>query len=428
MRRFTLRVFIGLVVAILLVSCGPREIGYAVALWPAENSSAIAGERYTVVEESGINDTYTLLIGETRIVTEAWRVAFFREESAADRYASRFAPWADSWARSLRTALPIRERDDRTSSSIYRLENGEVVKILDRHDEESDEAGLVDYWYEVLTHEGTTGWVFGYYMELTTASGRALEPVADQSATDRLVRDIAAVTWRPDYFRPMIDSGVIDLTDFGPQYGLFGSFEESFFQISFPQFQQRFEYTGYFSPVRNTIEFEGTSLILTLRGENELAAQYRLNDRERTTVFVRIEEDINEVVATERIRRRQLLDQILDRGDTLISAAFGTMSIADDGTVAWEGYERLVPDILPRGFTGYARLEFSLYPDDEIRSRYDGALRMRTSSGQIVNFLYAITSEGIRFVYVPDNLIRDRIIVDEEPRSPVVMFYRFSRS
>jgi len=418
-----------IVFAVILVSCGPREIGYAVMVWPSDDSSVQTGSVYPVIEESDINGTFVILLDDDRREeTDSWRVEFFRERDAADRYARRLEPWADSWARSLRTALPVREKADRTSASIYRLADGEVVKILSRPDETSDEAGLVDYWYEVLTRDGTRGWVYGYHLEQTTASGRAIAPVEDQGETDRLVRDIASIVWRPDYYRPMIDSGVIDLNDFGPQYGLSGSIEDSYFLLILPEFQRRFEYTGYFSPVNNTVEFEGTSLILTLRNDDELVAQYRLNDRERTTVFRRIEDDIAEVVAVERARRRQLLEQILQRGNTLISTAFGTMSISEDGSVLWEGFERLVPDILPRTFTGSGRIEFSLYPADEIRARYDGALRIRGSDGMIANFLYAITSEGIRLVYIPQNLIRDRIIVDEEPRSPVVMFYRFSRS
>lgn len=429
MRRTRFVIFIVIAVASILASCGSREIGYAVVLWPSESSATLPGELHPVIAESDINGTYTIRIDDERLEeTDSWRLAYFQEPAAADRYSARFEPWANSWARSLRTALPVRERDDRTSSSVYRLANGEVVKILDRYEETSDEAGLVDYWYEVLTRDGTRGWVFGYYLELTNSAGRALEPVADQGATERLVRDIASVVWRPDYFRPMIDSGVIDLNDFGPQFGLFGSFDEDNFLLTMPRFQQRFEYTGYFSPIRNSVEFEGVSLTLTLRSENQLVAQYRLNDRERTTVFVRIDEDIAEVVAAERARRRQLLEQILQRGNTLVSTAYGTMTIRDDGSVVWQGYERLVPEILPRTFSGNARLEFSLYPANEIRSNYDGALRLRTSDGEQINFLYAITSDGIRFVYIPQNLIRDRIIVDEEPRSPVVMFYRFSRS
>lgn len=398
-------------------------------IWPSDDSSAQSGTVYPVIEESDINSTYTILLDEERREEiDSWRVAFFRERDAAVRYADRFDPWSDSWARSLRTALPVREKDDRTSSSIYRLADGEVVKILSRHEDVSDEAGLIDYWYEVLTRDGTRGWVFGYYLELTNSGGRALAPVTDQGETDRLVRDIASVVWRPDYFRPMIDSGVIDLSDFGPQYGLFGSFEDSYFLLTLPDYQRRFEYVGYFSSINNTVEFEGTSLILTLRNDDELVAQYRLNDRERTTVLRRIDDDIAAVVAVERARRQQLLEQILQRGNTLISTAFGTMTISEDGSITWDGFDRLVPDILPRSFSGTGRIEFSLYPADEIRARYDGALRIRGSDGMVANFLYALTTEGIRLVYIPQNLIRDRIIVDEEPRSPVVMFYRFSRS
>ena len=174
----------------------------------------------------------------------------------------------------------------------------------------------------------------------------------------------------------------------------------------------------YFMPFQNSGRTTGLSL----------QAQYNINGRERATTFVRIEDDLQEVIEAEQERRRQQLDQILSRGNGLVSTAFGTMSLGERGTVNWTGYDRLVPTVLPSSFDGTASLEFSLVLADDLRGRYDGALQMQLGSGRSTAFLYTLVEDGLRLVYVPPQLVNDDNVVEEEPISPVVMFYRFTNS
>ncbi len=95
------------------------------------------------------------------------------------------------------------------------------MKVLNRQDERADEGGLSDYWYEILTREGVIGWVFGYHLELTGAAGRALDPREEHDGLDRLVRDIASVVWRPEYFERMVSAGRINLDEFAPPFRTF---------------------------------------------------------------------------------------------------------------------------------------------------------------------------------------------------------------
>ncbi len=409
-------------------ACTNRSIGYAVVLWPQPDSGLQEGTVLNLVAASEAANTVTLRLPDGQETVSGWRVIRFDDRDQAETFRERFAPWQDRYARSLRTALPVRERADRMSTRVYRLRDGEVVKIISRLDEQSDEAGLVDYWYEVLTGEGITGWVFGYHLQITGASGRPVEAGDDLDETDRLVADIASVAWRPAYFEAMITNGRIQFDRFGPRFGLFGDVENGRFSVILPGLERTFEYDGYFSPVRNTIEFEGTSLTLALVGERRVEAQYNVNGRVRSTTFVQIDEDLGEVIDAERERRRQLLDQILSRGNGLISTAYGTVQLGERGTISWTGYERLVPSVLPTTFDGTASLEFSLHLADELRGRYDGGLRMVLGNNETVAFLYNLLDDGLRLVYVPDTLIDDEHLVEEEPISAVVMFYRFISS
>lgn len=414
--------------ALAVSSCGNTVAGYAVILWPEQDMALQPGEVVEMIGESEAQQTVTIPDGNDGQVISMWRVARFETEAAAEEYAAAYAPWVESYARSLRTALPVRERADRTSTRVYRLRDGEVVKILSRLDEQSDEAGLVDYWYEVLTQEGIIGWVFGYYLELTGSSGRPLDPRDDQDRAERLMRDIATIEWRPTYFEEMINTGRVALDRFTPRFGLFGAPDENSFRIVLEDLDRSFEYTGVTAVDRTTIRLDNTSLELSLTGDRELTARYLVNGRQETTTFVRLETDIAEVIAAERSRRAQLLDQIVARGSLLVSTAFGTMELSPSGSIVWSGYERLIPSVLPESFTGATSLAFSLYLADELRGRYTGGVRMPVGGGRSIALLYTLIDDGIRFTFVPDALIEDGNIISAEPISPIVMFYRFSQN
>jgi hypothetical protein len=394
-------------------------------LWPEPETPLSAGDILPVVGTSRLQETMTVNAGSETITLSTARVALFEDEPTAQAFLEEFAPWQESYARSTLTALPVRADPDRTSTRLYRLRDGEMVKILGKTDEQFDEGGLVDYWYQALTENGVTGWIFGRNLELVSAGGRSLEPGDDQDQLDRLVRDLAEVSWRPRYFRDMTRTGRIDLERFAPRFGLFGDFEESRFRIVMPTYQKEFTYTGYSAIGRNAAGFENSDLSLQLIGEEQLEATFLLNDRRRVETFILFDEDINEVVRTEQARRAQLLDQFLSRGDGLISTAFGSMELAPQGTLVWEGFERLVPDILPPGFDGNGSLRFSLFIDDSLRGRYDGALRIMMRGGMSTAFLYTLTDDGVRFVYLPPRLIDQDNLVRVEPSTPAVLFFRF---
>ncbi len=412
------------IIAVSLVACSPRYQGYAVLLWPATDSGLTEGVQAPVL--AGVEqEVVSVSVDGAEQDVEAWRLLVFEDPEAAQEFAAQFEPWQDEYARSLRTALPVRARPDAASARIYRLREGEVIKILDRTEEISEQGSLTDYWYRVLTREGTIGWAFGYYLELTGASGRTTEGDGGRNASEELLRDIAGVDWRPDYFDDMIDSGHIDLERLTPRFGLFVDISGEEIRIVLPDFQRTYSYSDISSPSAGVIRFPGTSLELSIQGERELEALYTVDGRDRTETFVRLEEDLAEIISAERERRSNSFEQIIDRGNGLISSTFGEMRLTDRGTITWRGFERLVPTVLPASFDGTATMEFSLFLSDELRGKYDGALLLRLGVGQTTAFVYTLLDDGLRLTYIPDNLVNDDRVVTAEPVSPVVMFYRF---
>ena len=411
-------------VATTFASCGPRIIGHAVVLWPAGGTTVEHGAVVPVIARSDVQNQLVLWDGDIEHRFDSWRVEFFRDDDDAVAFAGRFAPWRTVYGQAARTALPVRERPDRSTATVYRLRNGEIIKIITRADEPSDEAGLVDYWYQVLTSEGVGGWVFGFHLELVSASGRALQPDEEADRAERLLTDISAVLWRPDYFVEMIETSRVDLTRFGTQFGLFADLEAATFTIVLPEVQRRFAYRKARLASSNRLEFQGTELVLIARA-SDLVAQYSVAGQEYSTIFVPIEQSVTDIVAAERERRRQALQAITRGGARLISTTFGTIQIGANGALSWSSFDRLVPDVLPSDFTGVAGIRMDQFLSNPLVGRYSGAFRMDIGATESLVFLYTIVDDGLRLVYTPARLTRSNIVL-EEPVSSVIMFFRYA--
>lgn len=410
-----------------ITACGQRYQGYAVVMWPATDSGLTEGTQASIV--AGLEqDVLTISVEGSPQDVDAWRVLVFDEPQGATDFAEQFEEWSNDYAISMRTALPVRERPDSSSTRIYRLREGEVIKILNRTQDVVDQGNLTDYWYRVLTREGTIGWVFGHHLELTGASGRSTRAGTDRDAAEQLLRDISSVSWRPEYFDEMLSSGYVDLERFSPQFGIFADTENEEVRVVLPSLERTYSYTDFSNPSPNAIRFTGTSLELSLQGERELEALYTVDGRDRSETFVRFEDNIAEIIAAERERRTRALEQILNRGNGLVSSTFGEMRLTDQGTVTWTGFERLTPTVLPSSFDGTASWEFSLFLSDELRGKYDGAVLMRLGAGQSTPFVYSILDDGLRLTYIPNDLVNADKVIIGEPVSPVVMFYRFVTS
>jgi len=317
-------------IALFLVACSPQYQGYAVLLWPATESGLAEGVEAPVL--AGVEqEVVTLSVDGMEQGVESWRLLVFEDSQAAQEFAAQFEPWEDEYARSMRTALPVRERPDASSSRIYRLREGEVIKVLDRTDDVTEQGNLTDYWYRVLTREGTIGWVFGYYLELTGASGRSTDGDSSREVSEQLLQDIAGVAWRPDYFDDMISSGHINLDRFSPRFGLFADTAGEEIRIVLPAFQRTYSYDDISSPSAGVIRFIGTSLELSIEGDRELEALYTVDGRDRTETFVRLEEDLAEIISAERARRSSSFEQIYNRGNGLLSSTFGEMRLTEIG-------------------------------------------------------------------------------------------------
>lgn len=410
----------------LLVSCGGGSQGSGVVLWPPEGSSLEYGMVVTISDSSDTDNTYTVSPPEDgeRETLPQWRVEVFGSEERAREFAAEFETNAETFASAERQALPVREDADRTSNIVYRLRLGEEAKVISRSAQPSDEAGFVDYWYEVLTRDGSRGWVFGYYLSGIEGSGAGGEE--DSPVDDPLLSRFLSTTWRPVYFSRMLDSGRIDLERFRADYGLFPEPEENRIRLNLEDQSSTFEYEGWSRGRSREFVARGAQFSVIVRSEESISIQYSIDGEGYNVAMQSIERDIAEVRREEQERREERYASLRSRGDRLVSNAYGNILLRDDGAFQWAQYSRLVPSVISAsaGASGYIRFDHFL--SESLGADYEGALSFRFvgARDEPVVFLYQFVSGGLRLAHVPSDNIRDKVVL-RESLSPVIIFFRF---
>ena len=406
-----------------ILACGPRKIGYGVVLWSADEDSYRTGSIVPIIEESSIEDSYTFLgaDGEASDVPR-WRVLFFKREKDALAYLETFEPWKLSIGRADSDGLPIRGEPDGTSERIYRMRRGETVKILSRENTPDTEGQYEDYWYEVLTESGIVGWVFGYNLTITRIGIE--DTSGDGTGRDPLLVTFLENTWRPEYYRDMIAEERIDLEIFQELYGVFPFPQEKRIVLTTRFASVEYSYKDILPAGGRNYIFDGTPLKITLQSEDRIVAEYPVGQRFMTEAFIRLDADVASIIAEERERRLDRYEELVERGTVLHSDAYGTLDLEGFTKFSWSNYWRLVPEVIPEDSGNTGKLDFSLFLGETLRDRYDGALQLTFAKQREkpLAFLYTLTAEGVRFVYVPPAGIDDSV-VRKEPEFPITISF-----
>ncbi|NBB91095.1 MAG: SH3 domain-containing protein [Spirochaetes bacterium] len=410
----------------ILGACGGGSQGSGVVLWPPDESTLEHGMVVTITDSSDVEGTYTVSTGDDgeRETVAQWRVEVFGSEERARESAAELEEYAGTFATAERQALPVREEADRTSNIVYRLREGERAKVISRSDQPSDEAGFVDYWYQVLTQDGSRGWAFGYYLSGIEGSDGGSE----ESGTidDPLLSRFLSTTWRPVYFARMLDSGRIDLERFRPDYGLFPEPEENRIRLNLEDQSATFEYGGWSRGRSREFVARGTQFSVIVRSENSISIQYTVGDGGYNIAMQSIEQDVAEVRREEQERREERYASLRSRGSRLVSNAYGSVLLRDEGAFEWSRYSRLVPSVIPASAGESGRIRFDHFLSESLSEGYEGALSFRFAGAenQPVVFLYQFVSGGLRLAHAPAENIRDKTVL-RESLSPVIIFFSF---
>jgi hypothetical protein len=453
------RVFITFCACSLLAalsSCGLRSIGYGVILWGDPSGPVATGKVVSILQHSQIESTYIAVFpGERtpRVLSES-HVRFFPRRGEAEAFAKSFAQYLTTWAFSTKEdppPLPIREKPAADAKTIYRLKPGQMVKILSRSERKEAIKPYEDYWYEVATDDGSSGWCFGHYLKVFTAQGDPAMEAGAIMSQDEVLDKILGSTWRPSWFQDMIATGMIDLARLREDIGFFPNPAENVFHLVLPSYSLDFPYQRIERVAAGSYSAVGSDLRISVLDESRIAIRYPHKNQTVEGLYTVVQDDIAEVISREQKRRQDIYDALMARGSTLTSSAYGTIRLQGGMRFSWEGFNKLVPAVIGAGAAGAGAIDFPYHTAKALAGTYDGVITFlfddpsgafgaprRPSSSQSasaaagaviqgVSFLYSSSEGGLRFTSLSEESFRD-ISVTRPGFSPVNVFFTQSGS
>ena len=417
--------------ALLLGSCG-RGQGYGVVLWAPQGGPLSNGEQVSVVRLSESSKTVTVRSSRVKgsFEMDSWRVLLVPSRDRARTEAESYAPYAATFAYAQRDGLPLRDEPSQEARRVYKLREGQVLKVLARGEQKVLIASYEDYWYRVLTDDGYQGWCFGYFLPVFQSSGDPTGEAAVLKARDPLLEALLATSWRPEYFQEMVDNGRIDLERFSPDIGFFLDADRRQAELSLPGFRQRWDYREITSVGPNRYVIAGPELRVVFSGPDRMVLTYQRKEQQLAQVFINFTGDLDKVIQAEKTRRQALFLEFLKRGRVLTSSAYGRIRLQEGMRFTWDGFGSLADQVFLRPVSGEGVVDFPYHLGGELASSFDGVITFRFveyGPTQGTSFVYKFDGGGVRLVYLRAQGVQDTEATTLET-SPLVIFFNFGKS
>jgi hypothetical protein len=420
-----------LLFALLLGSCA-RGQGYGVVLWAPQGGRLANGEQVSVVRQSESAKTVTVRSSRVKGTFEldSWRLLPVLSRERAQAEAAAYAPYVATFAYAQRDGLPLREEPSQEARRVYKLREGQVVKVLVRGEQKVLIASYEDYWYRVLTDDGYQGWCFGYFLPVFQSAGDPLGEAAALKARDPLLEALLSTRWRPEYFQEMVDKGRIDLERFSPEIGFFLYPDRKQAELSLPGFHERWDYRDIANVGPGRYLIAGPELRVVMSGLERMVLTYPRKDQQLAQVFINFTGDMDKVIEAEKARRQELFLVFLKRGQVMTSSAYGRIRLQEGMRFRWDGFGRLADQVFLRPVSGEGVVDFPYYLGSDLASSFDGVITFRFveyGPAQGTSFAYKFDAGGVRFVFLRAQAIQDGEATALEA-SPLVIYFSFGGS
>lgn len=400
-----------------LAGCS-RRLGWGVVLWYFEGTEdkaempapdrvpaadrVPAGTVVPVFIKSNINQTYVVENPATRKKAEVpvWKIELFRSKREAETRARGFSPYTGLYAVALRDGLVLRDEPRNSAIQVYRMRRDQEIKILERTEGEVVTTGgqaLPGDWYLAMGEDGTRGYVFSNQLRLFD---EAEDPAAGAAAVPDPGADMEPLftrTWRPAYFRTMIEESRVDLELFGPQYGIFTDAVRRQIRIEYPGASRYFNYTNVLFQPDGSYRFEGLPLTLRFPEPDALEVTIESEYGEGTHPFIVFDQDIREIVRREELRRANVLARMVADGDRFVSDEWGALTITRSGRFTWAAYGKLIPEGVPEYSGDAGTILPALFLGPLLAGDWDGGISLTFDGGQKprVDFVYRASPGGL---------------------------------
>lgn len=414
----------------LLASC-TGKIGYGVINWSVPEYSLRAGDVVPVFIQSNIGKVYVIGVESSeaqRAELPLWQLDLYKSRSKAQKAAASLEEFRYAYASVKLDGLPIRSDPENTAKQVYRLKEGEKIKIVRLGKGApviAANAPLAGDWYEVMTDDGTTGWCFSYNLaffdERETDTGLA---AAVDAGPDPVLENLLSRMWYPESWRAMIRAGRVIPSKIDSRQGFFPGRTSSLARIEGTEDVITFQYTGITRSESGVYRFDGTSLTVQVRRSDLIMVQYTdQGGMPRAEYFVALDMTPEQIISDETERRTALASAITALSARFSSGNYGVLQFLGSDRFLWSGYQLLVPSVIPANAGGGGAVAFDRFLGDSLPKDYTGALSL--SFDQIsspLTFLYTLENSGLKLEYVPESLVRDSV-VESRSLTPTVIYF-----
>jgi hypothetical protein len=419
------------VAAILSIAACSPYIGYGVLNWSVPEHGLKAGDVVPVYIQSNIGKVYVVGAGsdrKTRIELPLWQVSVYTSSSKAKRAARAFGEFTTVYATVKVDGLPVRAEPDNTARQVYRLRQGQKLRIVAKGEGSPVVAGnapLEGSWYSVLTDDGSAGWCFSYNLTIFDESEeQSPQTASTEQGPDPVLEAILLRTWYPDYYRSMAESGKVDVARVRSGWGFFPGKDSLVARVELEDLTAVFPYSSIVRVEDRVYRFEGTSLIVEYRKGDVIFVQYTDGEGSNQAMFFRtLDTTPEELVSSELSRRAAVLEGIRKAGPQFASGNYGALRFLPEGRFLWSGYQLLSPSVIPEGSGGAGTVENRYFLHESLESSYDGVLTFSFETGRgAISFLYQLTGQGLKLEYVSASNVKDATVTARN-LTPTVIFF-----
>ncbi|EFW36635.1 SH3 domain-containing protein [Treponema phagedenis] len=411
-----------------LTSCSDR-IGYGVVNWSSLEPSLTAGDIVPVYVRSNISKVYIIGIEKQKLEVPLWQLSFFTSMKEAQAYVDKTNEYRYAYANAKIDGLPLRAKAENTAKQVYRLRQGQTVKILWKGAGEpviARDKQLEGEWFEVMTNDGTTGWCFSYNLQIFDERESAVgQETHDDSANDPALQAVFTKNWYPESYRKMILKKQINIEEMATDWGFAPGEKKGVAKVEIKNDRFSFPYSKLTKTTTNTYLFEGSSLSMQIRDENTVVLQFIDNNgKPRTETFITLEKTPEEIITEEQERRAAILKNLYLAGPVFRSKNYGKLEFQDNNKFIWNGAKALSPAIIPKnsGYSGYIAVRFFI--DSSVKSEYKGVLSFDfDGASEWVNFLYVLSGDSLKLEYIDSANIQDGVVVRRN-LNPVILFFQ----
>ena len=426
--------------ACVLFSACSSGMGWGVLLWSIEDPPIPSGTVLEVFLKSNINKVWVVGIPKHLINSEndkieipLARIDFFSRRSAAERRARDFAEFADVYAENLQDGLPVRNNPDNNARRVYRLRQGEIVKVLNKTEGipaiSSTGSPLPGDWYQVLTEDGSTGYCFSYRLKIfSNTDGHIISAISNtrENTADNALDSILSKTWSSESYHNMLIENKINLEELRNNWRFDPGHETGTARISMPEINRTFNHTAIIPEGSRSWRFDGADLFMELRSDTTIAVRYLDSGQTKTLLFVSLPSTVDELIAQESSRRDRQIGTIFNHGPVFTSSNYGTINFRRNGSFSWAGFDKLTPQYIPESIEGDGTILMNLFLGDSLKDYYNGAFTMRfiNTGGRpfLLYCMYVIDNQGFRLEIVPESCIEE-ITVMRRASLPMVLYF-----